>query len=90
MNWERNAFISFIGQFGGCLAAMALRPVIAATGALCVPTILYIPNTEINIDKEGRPLNEDLRREARTLVNHLDWCAAALGNHRDIAGPQPI
>ncbi|XP_014680477.1 PREDICTED: uncharacterized protein LOC106820478, partial [Priapulus caudatus] len=74
------------GVFGGCRAAMALRAFVAATGALTIPTILYIPSTPAQIDNQGAARNSHITFQAKRLIAHLDYCLAAFTTHRKDTG----
>ena len=64
--------------WGGCRAAVALRPFLAELQMPSIPTSLTIPNVTDNVDASGNATDERTAASTKKLVQNLLWFTNAL------------
>lgn len=72
------------GPFGGCRAAMALRPFLSELGCLPVSKLCCIPSAHTVFKADGSPENpeEKTLNQLPEMLNQLEWMAIAMKNQR--------
>eukprot|EP00286_Rhodomonas_abbreviata_P018420 CAMPEP_0181293760 /NCGR_PEP_ID=MMETSP1101-20121128/3234_1 /TAXON_ID=46948 /ORGANISM="Rhodomonas abbreviata, Strain Caron Lab Isolate" /LENGTH=225 /DNA_ID=CAMNT_0023398363 /DNA_START=106 /DNA_END=783 /DNA_ORIENTATION=+ len=77
--------------WGGCRAAMALRPFLSELGCLPVSKLAHFPDVGGMFEADGTPKDPEHRmlKQLPNMLNELEWMAIAMMNMKEKAGPPP-